>query len=273
MAVRADKPLQSRTNGAQSVRRAVQLLREVAAHNRNGLRLVDAIRNTRLDRSTVHRILRCLVEEKLIAQDSHRRYFLGGGTMELGLCANSRFNIRDLCEPSLVRLAQQTDDVVFLSVRDGLDMVCLDRKEGNFPIKTFTLEVGDRRPLGVNVRSVAILCELPAEEVRRIVTANAARLNNYTRSTPKQVIDQIEHSQRLGYVVRDSLVSGVRDVALAIHSSLGAPFAALSISAISNRMTDERLPSLLAAMRAEVLTIERLLMEENGISAVIDAGR
>jgi DNA-binding IclR family transcriptional regulator len=49
--------------GAQSIRRALAVLRLVAGGQETGVRLVDVVRGAGLSRPTAHRILRVLVEE------------------------------------------------------------------------------------------------------------------------------------------------------------------------------------------------------------------
>ena len=41
------------------------------------------------------------------------------------------------------------------------DLVCIDRKTGDYPIKVFTVEIGIRRPLGVGAGSIAVLAAMP----------------------------------------------------------------------------------------------------------------
>src|SRR6185295_7415921 len=193
----------TRLTGTQSIERALLLLREIAAHNRSGSRLLDLATRTALQRPTVHRMLKCLASENMVQQDpdSHR-YFLGPMVFELGLTAAPRFNLREICHPALTRIAEATGDTVFLTHRSGLDSVCLDRREGAFPIKTFTLEIGMRRPLGVGTGSLAILSALPEEEIQKVVGANSGRLPEYGLN-PGALLAQVKRSQKLGYAMRE----------------------------------------------------------------------
>ena len=165
-----DKPI----TGKQSIERAACVMRVIASRNATGLRLVDISRHAKLERPTAHRILRCLIAEGMVRQDPEtRHYFLGHLIFELGLAASSNFNLRDICHPSLVRLAEKTGDTVFLTIRSGYDTVCIDRKEGSFPIRTLTLDVGTRRPLGVGAGGLALLMSLPDQTVDEVISANA----------------------------------------------------------------------------------------------------
>ena len=247
-------------SGTQSIERALSLLREIAAHNRTGSRLLDLATRTGLQRPTVHRMLKCLAAEAMVQQDADtHRYFLGPMVFELGLTAGPRFNLREICHPALTRIAEATGDTVFLTQRSGLDAVCLDRHEGAFPIKTFTLEIGMRRPLGVGIGSVAILAALPDEDIRHIIASNAPRLPEYGL-TPNSLLAQVKKAQKLGYAVRETpSLAGVRSIGQALRNRSGVPFAALSVSAISSRMNEKRVAELAALLKNETRSIEKQL--------------
>jgi DNA-binding IclR family transcriptional regulator len=248
----------ARLSGTQSIERALTLMREIAAHNRMGSRLLDLASRTGLQRPTVHRMLKCLTLENMVLQDpdSHR-YYLGPMVFELGLTAAPRFNLRDICHPAMNRIAEATGDTVFLTQRSGLDAVCVDRQEGTFPIKTFTLEIGMRRPLGVGTGSLAILAALSDEEVRHVINANAPRLPEYGL-TPTSLLAQVKRAQKLGYAVREMpSLAGVRSIGHALHNQSGMAFAALSVSAISSRMNEKRVIELATMLRNETRLVEK----------------
>jgi len=249
---------QGRLTGTQSIERALVLLREIAAHNRSGSRLLDLATRTSLQRPTVHRMLKCLAHEGMVQQDSEtHRYFLGPMAFELGLTAAPRFNLREICHPAISRIAEATSDTVFLTQRSGLDSVCIDRREGTFPIKTFTLEVGVRRPLGVGTGSLAILASLPDDEVKSIISSNEPRLPEHGLNGTT-LLSQVRKAQKLGYAVRETpTLAGVRSIGQALRNQSGVPFAALSISAISSRMADRRVQELSTILRNESRLVER----------------
>jgi DNA-binding IclR family transcriptional regulator len=249
-----------RLSGTQSIERALTLMREIAAHNRTGSRLLDLAHRTGLQRPTVHRMLKCLTLEDMVQQDpdSHR-YFLGPMVFELGLTAAPRFNLREVCHPSLLRVAEATGDTVFLTQRSGLDTVCVDRQEGTFPIKTFTLEIGMRRPLGVGTGSLAILSALSEEEVKHVIASNTPRLPEYGL-TPTSLLAQVKRAQKLGYAVREMpSLAGVRSVGQALHNQSGMAFAAMSVSAISSRMNEKRVTELATMLKNEARVVEKQL--------------
>lgn len=249
-----DKP----SAGTQSIERAAHLLRIIASRNSAGLRLVDISKQARLERPTAHRILKCLIAEGLVRQNPEtRHYFLGHLIFELGLAATSSFNLRDICHPSLVRLAEKSGDTVFLTIRSGADSVCIDRVEGAFPIKTFTLDVGTRRPLGVGAGGLALLMKLPEQTQQEIVSANALRLSAYNNLTVPVVMKLLKRCRDLGFALNDAQVTpGSTSVGLPIRSRSEEPVLAISIGAISSRMTKERQKELASMIRAELENLE-----------------
>ncbi len=248
-------------SGTQSISRVFALLREVAEHNREGLRLTDIARQLGIEPPTAHRILKCLVQERALRRDgASKRYFLGPALFELGLVATPRVDLRTLCAPVLERLAEETGDMIFLTCRSGLDGVCLSRHEGKFPVKTYTLEVGMRRPLGVGAGSLAILSALPEAEIRAIVARNAPRLAEHDELTESALMSQVRRAQKLGYAVRELRgLGGVRTVGVAIRRGDGTPIAALSLSAIRSRMKDDRVNALARLLGREAAALEKAL--------------
>jgi DNA-binding IclR family transcriptional regulator len=231
--------------GTQSVQRAATLLRIIASHNRAGLRVVDLCQLTGLRRPTLHRLLQCLAHENLITRNARtRNYHLGPMLYELGLSAAPAVRLADIARPHVRALADATGDMVFLTQRSGFDAVCVDRQEGAFWIRTYTLEVGTRRPLGIGAGSLAILSALPEEEIRAVVDANRDRLPAYNELTARKLMRMVRLAQQRGFAVHDGSVSGARAIGVAIHDAQGVPIAGISVSAVTSRIQEARWPRL-----------------------------
>src|ERR1700744_2207264 len=80
--------------GTQVLRRSAQILRLMALHAKEGIRVVDVTEAMELEPPTAHRLLQGLVQERLAEHEPEsRRYFLGPSLYELGLTAAPRFNL------------------------------------------------------------------------------------------------------------------------------------------------------------------------------------
>ncbi len=260
------KPARARLEvpaGTQSIQRASLLVRLIASSNRTGLRLSDLVRHSRLERPTARRMLKCLIAEGMVLQDeANHRYFLGPLVFELGLAAAPRFDLREHCHASVQRIAERTEDTVFLTVRSGYDSVCIDRAEGSFPIKALTLEVGTRRPLGVGAGGLALLMPLADSAVEEIVSVNAPRLAAYNGLTAPGLMRLLKRSRELGYSLNDDhIAAGAVSMGLPIVNAFGEALASISVGAIASRVKAERRPELAAILRDEVQGLSRMLAE------------
>jgi DNA-binding IclR family transcriptional regulator len=252
-------------SGAQSVERALALLKLVSDRNRDGVRLADLVVLSRLQKPTAHRLLQQLVASGVMTQSADKRYHLGQFAYELGLAASHHFPVRDICEPYLERIAQETGDSAFLVVRSGSDSFCVDRKTGSYPIKVFTVEVGHRQPLGVGGGGLALLSALADDEVDKILLANTDRLSSYGGLNVKALGKLIRETRERGYsVISDYAIQGVTGVGRAIIDGRGSVLGAISVSSVSQRMDAERQHLVQQILKREISKLSAVLARSGG---------
>lgn len=206
-------------------------------------------------------MLKCLAAENLVTQDPQsRRYYLGPLVFELGITAGPRYNIRDVCTDALDRIAAETGDTVFLNIRSGDDALCVDRREGGFPIKTFTVDIGVRRPLGVGAGGLAMLTALQDEEIDEIVARIANRLPPFGRLTAADLMSMVKRARKLNYAINEvRTIPGVTALGVPIFDSASRPIAAISVSTINSRMLPPRQRDIAELLRREIRGIEKQL--------------
>jgi len=251
--------------GTQSIQRAVALLRQAAVKTPGeGWPLGELARRCGIDRTTAYRILKCLVAEGLIARSADgQRYRLGSLAFELGLAAEPALDLRPYCSDALTRLAGRCGDTVFLNVRSGFDAVCLDRREGAYPVKALTLEIGARRPLGASAGGLAMLMLLPDAARRSVIVENAQRPTATPRLSVRTLTSMLDESMAAGYgISRNRVVPGVAAIGVPIRDFRHEPLAALSVAAISERLGVTRRRGIVAWLRAEAAAIERALRQK-----------
>lgn len=247
-------------SSAQTVARAIQLLRLVASSQTRNLRLVDIAEMAQLEKSTAHRLLQRLEQERMLVRDPGMRgYRLGPLLYELGLAALPETNLREVSHPALQALARATGDMAFLVVRSGFESVCLDRFAGNFAIQTMTQGVGDRHPLGVGAGGLAILAALGDSEAKIVINAVAPQLRRY-RLTEKQLRERVEVTRERGVALDEgSAALDVTAVGRAIRDRTGTPVAAVFVPSIKSRMTESRQREVDKRLAACVSAIEAAL--------------
>ena len=249
------------SDGTQSLRRAVQLLRTLSTHTATGWRLSDLADETGLDHTTVHRLLSGLVDERLAARVAGScRYTLGALTFELGVAAAPYFSLDRLAAPALGRLAASTRDIVFLNVRSGFESVCIARHEGRAALKAYTVDVGTRRPLCLSAGGVAILVRLPRAEQAAIEAHNLNSIARREEARQQAVRRMLRRSRRVGYGLNlADFVPRIAALGVAVCTADGSPVASLSLAAMEKDLDEPRRGEVLARLRVEAGAIEGLL--------------
>jgi DNA-binding IclR family transcriptional regulator len=256
-------PLETDVSGAQTIGRAIRVLRVVAANAPCGMRLVDLSLQMGLPRPTAHRLLKALKQEGMLVQNaSNRRYSLGPLLFELGISATHQFNLKDICQPVCTALAEQTGDTSFLFLRSGNDAVCISRTQGSYPIQTPSVPVGSRQPLGVSSGGLALLSALSEHEMETVVAAVEPRLGAYGDLGADKLRELCAMAKTNGYAFTGNhAVPGVRAVGLPIFDLSGTPIAAITVAATQARMNERRLLTILPILKMAAQEVTRLLRQ------------
>jgi DNA-binding IclR family transcriptional regulator len=220
--------------------RAIKLIRTVAKHNDIGLKLSQIATKAGLHVATTHRILSVLASEGILNCDPRSKSYRLG--MEVYILADTarQFFIRDQFRSALEKIAKETEDTVFLLIRSGNDVLCIDRVEGKSPIRMMTIDVGVRKPLGIGAGSLSLIAFLSDEEFEKVLSANANRYSQF-RMDANRLRSLGVSSRSMGYVVSENLFhEGVTSIGVPINDQQGEFVAAITVSTISPRMQPER---------------------------------
>jgi DNA-binding IclR family transcriptional regulator len=141
----------------------------------------------------------------------------------------------------------------------------VDRVTGVFPIKTLSLNVGDRRPLGVGAGNLAMLAWLPDDEIRTIVAANTPRYPHFGKLDSATIMALVEESRELGYAFNDrTILAGMRAVGVPVLGHDERPVAALSVAAITERMSAARRADIVVWLTEEAQALNERLRDAIG---------
>jgi DNA-binding IclR family transcriptional regulator len=246
-----------RPSDTSAIQKVCRILRTLSAPD--PLRLADVSAMTGLNKATALRLLEALAGEGFVERDdATKRYRLGGQALLLGIAMQGRDHVRDRARPWLMRLAALSGDTVLLSTRDGIEAVCIDREFGSYPIRANYLDVGSRRPLGVGAGSLALLAWLPDAEVQAVLDQVApALVARYPRIDRPFIQACIAESRARGYaLLLDVVVERMGGLAMPILGIDGRPAAAISIAALSERLTS-RVDALRDAMQEAVSALSQ----------------
>lgn len=238
-------------DGTQSLHRAVAVLRMVAKYNADGVKLSKVSRDLKIPPSTVHRILSALVDEGMVCFNAFsKRYNLGFDLYLLGSQAG-QYALRDQYHDLLDRLAQETEDTVFLVIKSGYDVLCIDRVVGSSPIQVLNYDIGDRRPLGVGAGSLAILASLPDDEADHIIRHNERKYQAFKGFAPDDLKRMIGVCRQNGYAA-NTVTRHWISVGVCLCDQSGDLLGAVSVSGIDYKMTKKRQKEMARLIQTEI---------------------
>jgi DNA-binding IclR family transcriptional regulator len=250
--------------GAQAIARAMRVLRAVACARSTGASLAQLVRETQLNKPTVHRLLLALVAEGMVEQEPQSlRYFVGRECYVLGTVADERFGLGSAAADAVARLAQTCGDSAFFSVRRDLFAVCVLREDGDYPLKTHVLQPGTRHPLGVGAGSLAMLAALDeAESLRSIEAVRDTLAERYPAIAIPWLKREVAATRARGYAVNEGkVVPGSWGVGVAIRGPDAEVVGALSVAAVEARLPAERQKAIGAELAQEAQRLERHLAD------------
>lgn len=235
MGIGSDK---TETGGAQAIRRALDVVRVVAQFQRTGATLSRVAQATGLATSTTHRILRTLVEERmLLHDDASRTYALGLLAFELGLATQAESQVQPHWRDTIEQIAGQTRLTTYLMARSDCEAVCLLCAQGSMAIRAMPIEVGQRLPLGVGAGSLAILSTLDDAEVAQVMRTNSARLRHSPGGgeLAEIILERVRAARDCGYAVSSgSVANGLVGLGVPVLPRQGLLQLAISVSAVAD---------------------------------------
>ena len=241
-------------SGTQSIERAVRILTEVTARSRFGWRPTDLAARCGLNRGTTHRILACLVRERLVQQRAVDGHYLPGPLLfELALSLPAYDALRRQCEPILARIARRTRGYALLSVRSFDDAVCI-ASAGTPAYRGTAFEVGTRRPLVAIAAGVAMLMALPRAQAQAIVERELPMLPDR-----KSLARMWRRSLALGFAANVGYTArGVNAVGVPLLDPDGSVFGSLTVAASASDLPSGRLHDIRAALAEDAHRVERI---------------
>lgn len=233
------------TPTVQVIERMFALI-DVLASREEAISLKEISEKTGLHPSTTHRILNDLATGRFVDRPQPGSYRLGMRLLELGNLVKSRLNVRDAALLPMRDLHKLIQQPVNLSVRQGDEIIYVERAYSERSGMQVVRAIGGRAPL--HLTSVGKLF-LAADDPMRVRTyATRTGLTGHTKNSLTQlpVLERDLSKVRQYGVARDNeeLELGVRCMAAGIYDDQGKLVAGLSISAPAERLEEAWLPKL-----------------------------
>ncbi|MET1061084.1 MAG: IclR family transcriptional regulator [Nocardioides sp.] len=239
--------------GATVTSRALALLAAFDEDHRR-LSLSELAERADLPLPTAHRLVAELVDWGALSRDANGRYAIGRRLWDVGLLAPVQTGLRQLASPYLHDLYGATLATVHLAVRDGTEVLYLDRLAGNASVPVVS-SIGSRLPLHATGVGKVLLAHAPAE-VQTAVLSDLHRVTPYTITQPGTLRRQLARVLRDGYATTSEEMSlGACSVAVPIRAEAGV---VASLGMVVPSLRNDR-AKLVAAMQVASRGIARAL--------------
>jgi DNA-binding IclR family transcriptional regulator len=220
------------------------------------LTLSEIARRAGLPLTTTHRLVAELRRAGALERDAAGGYRIGLRLWEIASLAPRGVPLREAALPFLEDLYEVTHENAQLGVREGQDVVYIERIAGRRAVGVLT-RVGGRFPLHASGIGLVLLAHAPEAVQREVLEGPLQRFTDYT------VTDPVRLERILAQVRRDGVAISVRQVtddamsvAAPITDTTGEVIAALSVVAKAGNAVAARLAPV---VRAAALGTSRTL--------------
>jgi DNA-binding IclR family transcriptional regulator len=243
--MRNKDPQAPATPTIQVIERMFSLI-DVLASREEAISLKEISEKTGLHPSTTHRILNDLATGRFVDRPEAGNYRLGMRLLELGNLVKARLNVRDAALTPMRELHKQIQQPVNLSVRQGDEIVYVERAYSERSGMQVVRAIGGRAPLHLTSTGKLFLAADDAQRVRAYATRTG--LAGHTKNSITQLPNlerELAKARQYG-IARDNeeLELGVRCMAAGIYDDQAKLVAGLSISAPADRLDESWLGKL-----------------------------
>lgn len=243
----------------ESVDNALRLIQMY--QSTSSLRVTDAAEALGVAVSTAYRLLAMLQYHGFVEQPPGSKAYVAGPTLlDVGVSVVGRLELPVIARPVLEKLSGEVQETAHLLSLEGRRVRFLDGVEGPKTVRV-TAQTGAIRDAHSTSAGKAMLAELDPGLVRQIYPDDdLATDNGRGLQTRAQLEDELTRIRARGYAtnLRES-EDEVSAVGMAIVDRRGQLRGAISISAPSQRLIEEEIPSIVPALERAVESIAEAL--------------
>jgi IclR family transcriptional regulator, carbohydrate utilization repressor len=228
---------------------------DVLASRDEAMSLKEISQKTGLHPSTTHRILNDLTLGRYVDRPEAGSYRLGMRLLELGNAVKSRLDVREAALAPMRELHKQIQQPVNLSMRQGDEIVYIERAYSERSGMQVVRAIGGRAPLHLTSVGKLFLAVDDAVKVRAYASRTGLTGQTKTSLTDIHLLERELSRVRQYGTARDNeeLEIGVRCMAAGVYDDQNKLVAGLSISAPADRI-DEAWLAMLQSTAAEIST-------------------
>ena len=229
----------------QVIERMFSLL-DILANREEAMSLKEISEKSGLHSSTAHRILNDLATGRFVDRPAAGSYRLGMRLLELGNMVKARLNVRDAALTPMRELHKLTQQPVNLSMRQGDEIIYVERAYSERSGMQVVRAIGGRAPLHLTSVGKLFLAFDDPQRLRSYATRTGLAGQTRNSITQLPILERELSKARQYGIARDNeeLEMGVRCMAAGIYDDQNKLVAGLSISAPADRLEEHWLTKL-----------------------------
>lgn len=199
-----------------------------------------------VDRNQAFRSLRTLQHVGFVRVEDDDRFVLTGLVDQLSAVSQPQTSLVAAARAAMDDIVQATGETVNLFRLDGLEMVCVDHRDGLRPVRLVT-EPGRRTPLHAGACPKAALAFLPPARQEEVIALlpDLPRFTPHTLGAPDDLRAELAATRARGYAISDrDIDEEARGVGAAVFGPDERVVGAVSVGGPASRMTPARLAEL-----------------------------
>lgn len=217
--------------GTGTVGKALGVL-EAIANAEGPLRFGDLLKTQPYPKATLHRLLKSLLQNGMVAYDERRQtYHLGLRLIRLARSAWGRATLAEAARSTLDRLSAEIGETVHLAMLDNAQVLYVDKRtsQGSVAMFSSTGKVGPAYCTGIGK---AMLAFLPPEQCEKAIPRQSFhRFTDNTYTTPEALKAELTQIRQRGFAYdREEHEPNIICVAVPILSEGNVVLGGLSVT-------------------------------------------
>lgn len=227
--------------------RGIRILQMFSA-GRRSISPPEIARELDLPRTTVYRLVQALERLGLLERLEGGSSFRPGlAILSLGFECLASLDISELGRPVLEILSEQTGLASHLVLRDGVDVVVVQKAQGKSPFAS-ALQIGTRLPVHATVLGRMSLIDMTAGELETLF--HGKDMPAYSEQTPRSAAAlgaMLVLDAKRGYAVSDSFFEqGISTIAAPVRDQTGLSVGAVNVTLRGAPNSDPAFKALVA---------------------------
>jgi DNA-binding IclR family transcriptional regulator len=190
--------------------------------------------------TTCHRLLATMMKAGWLARGQGASYRLTFKLLRVGSAVVNTSELRVEAHSILSDLVDHFEDTGYLMVPDGNRALCLDRIEGDYPVRVSAVEVGTTLPLNSGGAPLTILA-WREDLIVSVLNAPLEIMTDKTIDDDTTLRARLDEVRRNGYAFsQDDVLPDVCAVGAPVFDAEGLVIGAISIGGVSSRFASAR---------------------------------